>query len=57
MFYFFDCGDLWVRQNVNLQDDIERCFDVILPSISTLDENVIKYFVKNEVYGSLLKSN
>jgi len=44
MFYFFDCGDLWVRQNVNLQDDIERCFDTILPSISTLDDNVIKYF-------------
>ena len=44
MFYSFDCGDLWVRQNVNLQDDIQRCFDVILPSISTLDDNVIKYF-------------
>ena len=44
MFYFFDCGDLWVRQNVNLQNDIERCFDTILPSISTLDDNVIKYF-------------
>jgi len=44
MFYFFDCGDLWVRKNVNLQDDIERCFDIILPSMSTLANNVIKYF-------------
>jgi hypothetical protein len=45
MFFQFDCGDLWIRKNVNFQDDLDICFEkVVLPSILDLANNEIANF-------------
>ena len=45
MFFQFDCGDLWIRKNVNFQDDLDRCFEkVVLPSILELEIGEIENF-------------
>ena len=44
MFFIFDCGDLWIRKNVNFQDDLDICFEkVVLPSILELQNSEIEY--------------
>ena len=43
MFFMFDCGDLWIRKNVNFQDDLDVCFEkVVLPSILELENSEIE---------------
>lgn len=43
MFFMFDCGDLWIRKNVNFQDDLDVCFEkVVLPSILELENGEIE---------------
>ena len=45
MFFQFDCGDLWIRENVNFQDDLDICFEkVVLPSILELEVGEIENF-------------
>ena len=45
MFFQFDCGDLWIRKNVNFQDDLDICFEkVVLPSILELEIGEIENF-------------
>ena len=45
MFFQFDCGDLWIRKNVNFQDDLDICFEkVVLPSILELEVGEIGNF-------------
>ena len=45
MFFQFDCGDLWIRENVNFQDDLDICFEkVVLPSILELAVGEIENF-------------
>ena len=45
MFFIFDCGDLWIRKNVNFQDDLDICFEkVVLPSILELEVGEIENF-------------
>ena len=45
MFFQFDCGDLWIRKNVNFQDDLDICFEkVVLPSILELEVGEIENF-------------
>jgi hypothetical protein len=45
MFFQFDCGDLWIRKNVNFQDDLDICFEkVVLPSILELQVGEIENF-------------
>ena len=45
MFFIFDCGDLWIRKNVNFQDDLDICFGkVVLPSILELEVGEIENF-------------
>ena len=45
MFFQFDCGDLWIRKNVNFQDDLDICFEkVVLPSILELAVGEIENF-------------
>jgi hypothetical protein len=45
MFFIFDCGDLWIRKNVNFQDDLDICFEkVVLPSILELEIGEIENF-------------
>jgi len=45
MFFLFDCGDIWMRNKVNFQDDLDICFKkVVLPSVLELDNDEIENF-------------
>ena len=57
MFFFFDCGDLWIRKNVSFQDDLASCFEkIIYPAVLDLEKSEIKDFAWSMKYTAPFKS-